>query len=89
MKTIENDQERKNPIPLDVKNFLFKQAKLRNTDWVIGMALYVGSDSKVQKNSGKSVLKDSKLRQQMDMVILFLFFFQIFLCMFGIFGRDI
>ena len=89
MKILENGNEKDSPIPLDVKNFLFKGAKLKNTEWIIGFTLYTGKHTKVQLNSGNSIFKDSKLRQKMDKVILFLFFGQIFLCLFGFFGKDI
>ena len=69
MKILENDVEQNNPIPLDVKNFLFKGGKLKNTDWIIGFTLYTGKHTKVQLNSGASIFKASKLRQKMDMVI--------------------
>ena len=89
MKIIENNCEIDNPIPLDVKNFLFKGGKLKNTEWIIGFTLYTGRHTKVQLNSGNSIFKDSKLRQKMDKVIMFLFFGQILLCLFAIFGKDV
>jgi phospholipid-transporting ATPase len=88
MKYFTNGVECADPISLDTKSFLFKGAKLKNTEWVLGMALYSGKHTKMQLNSGKARIKDSKLRKKMDICIGWLFMFQLFMSLFGLFGRD-
>jgi phospholipid-transporting ATPase len=88
MKCFTNGVECADPISLDTKSFLFKGARLKNTEWVLGMALYSGKHTKMQLNSGKARIKDSKLRKKMDICIGWLFIFQLSMSLFGVFGRD-
>jgi len=48
-------------IPLNAENFLLRGAALRNTEWVIGVACFTGSDTKLVRNSIKSPSKLSRL----------------------------
>lgn len=41
---------------LTPKNLLLKGARLKGTDWVIGLALYTGRDSKTALNQPKVLL---------------------------------
>ena len=36
-----------NEFPLDAKNLLLKGAKLRNTEWIIGIVIYTGHNCKL------------------------------------------
>ena len=74
---IENGVENEQPIPFDAKNFLFKQARVRNTDWILGYIVYSGRDSKVQKNSGNSRVKNSKMQNVVDAAVITLFSIQV------------
>ena len=85
----ENSRENSNAVPLDIKNFMFKGSRLRNTEWCIGFVLYTGNHTKMQMNSGSVRMKDSKLRVKMDIVIACLFGLQSFLSVLGVFGKMI
>ena len=37
--------------PLNIKNLLLRCAYLKDTEWIIGMAIYTGWDSKIMRNS--------------------------------------
>ena len=90
IKFVEDDQEENGkPIALDVKNFLFKGGRLKNTNLIIGLILYTGKHTKVQLNSGGSRMKSSKLRIKMDIVILSLFVVQLILSLMSVLGRSI
>jgi magnesium-transporting ATPase (P-type) len=41
-------------IPLDVDQVLLRGSSLRNTQWVYGVAVYTGHDSKVMMNSSNN-----------------------------------
>jgi magnesium-transporting ATPase (P-type) len=45
--------------PLDINNLLLRGSMLRKTEWVIGLALNVGKDSKIVKNMTKAPRKVS------------------------------
>jgi magnesium-transporting ATPase (P-type) len=48
--------------PLDINNLLLRGSVLRKTEWVIGVALNVGKDSKIVKNMTKAPRKVSARR---------------------------
>ena len=66
MKISENDHL----IPLDVENMLMRGSSLRNTEWVYGVAIYTGHDTKVMMNSSKSQPKFSKIEKATNKYII-------------------
>lgn len=68
---------------LDHNSMLLRGTSLRNTEWVYGIVIYTGHDSKIMKNSSKSRTKFSKLETQTNKQIILIFLFQIFICIIG------
>ncbi|OUM65539.1 hypothetical protein PIROE2DRAFT_41599 [Piromyces sp. E2] len=60
-------------IPLNINNILLRGSILRNTDWVIGVVLYTGCDTKVILGSGKTPSKRSKIEKTMNPQVVFNF----------------
>jgi len=52
--------------PVDLRMTLLRGTVLRNTDWVIGVVLYTGVDTKIVMNSGGTPSKRSKVERQMN-----------------------
>lgn len=71
--------------PLQEKNLLLRGSILRNTEWIVGIVVYTGHDTKIMMNSVKAKPKRSKLEEQLNKYILIIFFFLIFFCMLGSF----
>jgi phospholipid-transporting ATPase len=44
---VENGELLDQKKPIDVKNFLFKGAMIRNVKWILGVVVYTGVDSKI------------------------------------------
>ncbi|PWA97906.1 P-type ATPase, HAD-like domain protein [Artemisia annua] len=59
---------------LSPSQILLRDSKLRNTDYVYGVAIFTGKDAKVVRNSMKSPSKRSRIERKMDHVIYVLFF---------------
>lgn len=59
--------------PIDPMQILLRDSKLRNTDYVYGVVIFTGHDSKVMQNSTKSPSKRSKIEKKMDYIIYLLF----------------
>ncbi|RDX96739.1 putative phospholipid-transporting ATPase 4, partial [Mucuna pruriens] len=59
--------------PLDPSQILLRDSKLRNTDYIYGVAIFTGHDSKVMQNSTKSPSKRSTIEKKMDYIIYTLF----------------
>ena len=67
-------------VPLDSKQLLLKGAKLKNTQWVIGIVVYSGLNCKIMKNAKDPVTKYSSVEKLMNQALVFIFIFQGVLC---------
>lgn len=65
----------------DYENFLLRGSSLRNTEFVIGIAVYVGADTRIMRNSAKSRMKQSKLERIMNYQLLFTCIIEFVLCL--------
>lgn len=60
--------------------FLLRGSILSNTDWIIGIVVYAGHDTKLMRNMGKSKYKQTHIEKRLNKVVIFLILFQTFLC---------
>ena len=61
MKNTEKDK-----VALSGKNFALRGCCLKNTDWLIGVCVYTGSETKIMLNSTSSRSKKSRLELDMN-----------------------
>ena len=66
--------------PLSSKQLLLKGAKLKNTEWVIGIVVYSGLNCKIMKNAKEPISKYSSLEKLMNIALIYIFIFQTILC---------
>ncbi|KAL5715782.1 P-type phospholipid transporter [Ranunculus cassubicifolius] len=59
--------------PLSPSQILLRDSKLRNTEYIYGVVIFSGMDTKVVQNSTKSPAKRSRIEKKMDLVIYLLF----------------
>jgi magnesium-transporting ATPase (P-type) len=83
--TPKNNEKR----PLHIKNFLFKGTKIRNVDWIVGLVVYTGKDTKIQQNGSVSKNKISSLERLMHKMIIVLFLVQVFFSLLSSFGQSL
>jgi magnesium-transporting ATPase (P-type) len=57
-------------VPLSVDMMLLRGSSLRNTEYVYGVAVFTGHESKVMRNSSNSITKKSKIEKATDRYIL-------------------
>lgn len=79
--------------PLSPQQLLLRDSKLRNTDFVYGVVVFTGQDTKVMQNSMKVPSKRSNVEKKMDRVMYLLLFSLIVISVvssvfFGIATRD-
>lgn len=55
--------------PIDLNTVLLRGTVLRNTDWVIGIVLFTGRDTKIVLNSSGTPSKRSKVERQMNPMV--------------------
>eukprot|EP00123_Amoebidium_parasiticum_P014404 comp22485_c0_seq1/m.33915 comp22485_c0_seq1/g.33915 ORF comp22485_c0_seq1/g.33915 comp22485_c0_seq1/m.33915 type:complete len:1183 (-) comp22485_c0_seq1:540-4088(-) len=60
-------------IPLGADQIVLRGAQLRNTQWVYGVAVYTGHDSKLLQSASAAPIKRSNLERITNFQILFLF----------------
>ena len=65
--------------PLNNNGILLKGCTLRDTEWVVGVAVYTGHDTKIMKNSSIAKVKRSKNAKALNYYILICMLVQ-FLC---------
>ncbi len=66
--------------PLSYKQLLLRGSRLKNVDWIIGVVVYTGKDTKVMRNSEKSKTKQSRVEAMMNKLILLILFVQMLFC---------
>ncbi|XP_047323463.1 putative phospholipid-transporting ATPase 9 [Impatiens glandulifera] len=59
--------------PLTQQQLLLRDSKLRNTDYIYGVVVFTGYDTKVIQNSTPPPSKRSRSEKKMDIIICFLF----------------
>ena len=68
-----------NEFPLDAKNLLLKGAKLKNTEWVVGIIIYTGHNCKLMKNAKDPIIKMSSIECLLNKLLVGILVLQIFL----------
>lgn len=67
---------------LGTEQFLLRGSSLRNTEFIIGIAVYSGHETKIMLNSSNSQNKFSFLEARMNVEIVNIFVFQVAVCVF-------
>jgi len=65
---------------LDPKQLLLKGAILKNTEWIIGMVVYTGHNTKLMLNSKKGKVKYSSVEKLMSKFLISILILQSILC---------
>ncbi|RDX74726.1 putative phospholipid-transporting ATPase 9, partial [Mucuna pruriens] len=69
--------------PLAPQQLLLRDSKLRNTDFIYGVVIFTGHDTKVMQNATEPPSKRSKIERRMDKIIYCLFFVLIVISFIG------
>ncbi|XP_023874750.2 putative phospholipid-transporting ATPase 9 isoform X4 [Quercus suber] len=69
--------------PLTPQQLLLRESKLRNTDFIYGVVIFTGHDTKVMQNSTAPPSKRSKIERRMDKIVYLLFFILVLISFIG------
>lgn len=67
-------------VGLSVDNILLRGSTLRNTEWVIGVVVFTGADTKLMRNMIRAPHKVSQLERHMNLLVISIGIFQTFCC---------
>ncbi|XP_022144115.1 phospholipid-transporting ATPase 1-like isoform X2 [Momordica charantia] len=67
--------------PLSQSNIVLRGCQLKNTEWIIGVVVYAGQETKAMLNSAVSPAKRSKLESYMNRETLWLSIFLFIMCL--------
>lgn len=74
-------------IKVSDKQLLFRGAVLKNSKWIIGIAIYTGKESKIMLNSNVPRNKQSQIENKTNQLILFILIFQLLCCIISAIGN--
>ena len=73
--------------PLEQRQMLLKGTKLRNTEWIVGIIIYTGHNTKLMQNAKKPKIKYSRLDKYLNILLFVIVIVQIILCVLSGFLR--
>ncbi|KAJ1799937.1 hypothetical protein LPJ59_001476 [Coemansia sp. RSA 2399] len=59
--------------PFSITNVLLRGMTIRNTDWIVGIVLYTGEQTKIVLNSGPTPFKRSRIERKMNTQVMLSF----------------
>ncbi|KAJ2782580.1 hypothetical protein H4R18_002209, partial [Coemansia javaensis] len=62
-------------VPFSINNVLLRGMKVSNTDWVVGIVMYTGRQTKIVLNSGPPPFKRSRIERTMNIQVMLSFVF--------------
>ncbi|KAE8996268.1 Phospholipid-transporting ATPase 3 [Phytophthora rubi] len=68
------------PQPIAIKNVLLRGCQLRNTDWIYGLVVNTGPDTKIMQSATATRPKWSSINETVNRMIIWLFLLLCFLC---------
>ncbi|XP_012264528.2 phospholipid-transporting ATPase VD isoform X2 [Athalia rosae] len=73
-------------VPVSTENLLLRECLLKNTDFVEGIVVYAGHETKAMLNNGGPRYKRSRLERQMNLDVIWCVFILVVLCLVGAVG---
>jgi phospholipid-transporting ATPase len=75
-----DDISQAQPQPVAIKNILLRGCQLRNTDWIYGLVVNTGPDTKIMQSAAKPQPKWSSINETVNRMIIWLFLLLCLLC---------
>ena len=70
-------------VPMNPDEVLLRGSSLRNTEWVYGICLFTGHETKIMKNGTNARSKKSKIEVSTNNYIIVIMLIQVAVCLFG------
>ena len=66
--------------PISINNLLLRGCNLRNTEWVLGVVIFTGFDTKIMMNSGITPSKRSRIARELNWNVVYNFILLFLMC---------
>jgi len=67
--------------PISINNLLLRGCNLRNTDWILGVVVFTGFDTKIMMNAGITPSKRSRIARELNWNVIYNFFLLLAMCL--------
>jgi phospholipid-translocating ATPase len=67
--------------PISINNLLLRGCQLRNTEWVLGIVVFTGEESKTMLNAGITPSKRAKISKDLNWNVIYNFVVLFFMCL--------
>ena len=67
--------------PITINNLLLRGCSLRNTDWVLGVVVFTGQETKIMQNSGNTPSKRSRIARELNWYVIVNFVILFLMCL--------
>ncbi|KAI8675084.1 Phospholipid-transporting ATPase [Fusarium keratoplasticum] len=67
--------------PITIDNLLLRGCNLRNTEWVLGVVVYTGHDTKIMQNAGITPSKRARIAREMNFNVVCNFGILLIMCL--------
>ncbi|TQS38025.1 hypothetical protein Golomagni_01479 [Golovinomyces magnicellulatus] len=66
---------------ITINNMLLRGCNLRNTDWILGVVIFTGFDTKIMLNSGITPSKRSRISRELNWNVIYNFIILLIMCL--------
>ncbi len=67
--------------PISINNLLLRGCQLRNTEWVLGVVVFTGEETKIMLNSGVTPSKRARISKELNWNVIYNFIILAILCL--------
>jgi phospholipid-translocating ATPase len=67
--------------PININNMLLRGCSLKNTEWVLGIVVFTGRETKIMLNSGNTPSKRARLARNLNWNVIYNFIILFFMCL--------
>jgi len=66
---------------ISINNVLLRGCSLRNTEWILGVVVFTGQETKIMLNSGMTPSKRSRIARELNRDVIYNFIILFFMCL--------
>lgn len=75
------DQKKEMAEPISINNLLLRGCSLRNTEWILGVVVFTGQETKTMLNAGITPNKRARIARELNWNVIYNFIILFFMCL--------